>query len=89
MKNVARLLAITLGVTWATTAWAGTDVELEDVPAPVRATIERETQGATLLDLEWEPNARVPHYEVEYSRDGSEWELEVLEDGSVLRHERD
>lgn len=49
----------------------------------------RPGQGATLLDLEWEPNARVPHYEVEYSRDGSEWELEVLEDGSVLRHERD
>ena len=89
MKNVKPWFAVAVSVTWATTAWAGSDVAIEGVPTPVRQTIERETQHSTLLDLEWEPDARVPHYEVEYSRDGVEWELEVLVDGSVLRHERD
>lgn len=89
MKHARPWLAVTLALTWATTAWAGSDVALEDVPAAVRATIQREIQDASLLDLEWEPDARVPHYDVEYSRNGVEWELEVLEDGRVLRHEPD
>lgn len=89
MKHAGSWLGVAVALTWASTAWAGSDVALEDVPAAVRATIEREMQHGMLLDLEWEGNAKVPHYEVEYSRDGVEWELEVLEDGTVLSHERD
>ncbi|HEY6723117.1 MAG TPA: PepSY domain-containing protein [Polyangiaceae bacterium] len=89
MKHVGPWLGVALAVTWASTAWAGSDVALEDVPPAVRATIEREIPQGTLLDLEWEPNARVPHYDVEYTREGIEWELEVGEDGRVLRHEPD
>ncbi len=70
-------------------AWAGTDVAFDDLPPVVQKTIEREVKTGTIEDIEWEADARVPHYDVEYSLDGVEWELDVAPDGRVLRHEQD
>ena len=89
MQNMRLLCGVAFGVTLASTALGDTDIALEDVPSPVRATIDRETRQGTLEDIEWEPSAKVPHYDIEYSIDGVEWELEIAEDGRVLRHEQD
>ena len=70
-------------------AWADANLDIEGLPNAVRASIEREVKAGAIEEIEWEPDARVPHYEVEYSIDGVEWELHVAEDGRVLRHEQD
>lgn len=81
--------ALLTGSTHSLSASAGTDVDLDEVPSRVRATIERMTRGGVVEDIEWERDARVPYYEVEYELEGVQWELDVAEDGRVLKNERD
>lgn len=70
-------------------AWADADLDIDDLPDVVRTSVERVVKAGVIEEIEWEADAKVPHYEVEYSIDGVEWELHVAEDGRVLRHEQD
>ena len=62
-------------------------VTLDQLPAPVRATVERETAGGSIKELELEIEEDETFYEVEFYKDGREQELSVRPDGSVAKRE--
>ena len=66
-----------------------TTITLDQVPKPVRETIVRLTKGAVIDEIEREEDKGVVHYEVDYTRDGEEWEADIAPDGSVINHGRD
>ena len=68
---------------------AGQDIPLEQLPAPVRATVEKETQGGKVTDIEKDHERGQVIYEVEFTIDGKEWELDIAEDGKLLERRLD
>lgn len=65
------------------------DVKVQDLPPAVRATVEKEAQGAVLEDVERESkNGRV-YYEVEIERGNVEWKLHIDEAGNVIKRKRE
>ena len=63
----------------------GEEVRLTEVPAAVRATIERELGGVSPEKIERETEKGTVCYEVEAeTADGREIELEIAEDGTLL-----
>ena len=69
--------------------FAGDKVKIDQVPAPVRATIEKETKGGIVKEIERETKGGAKVYEVEYIRDNKKYEMHVTEDGNVLKHKSD
>ena len=67
----------------------GRQVTIDQVPAPVRATIEKETKGASIKEIERETQKGKKVYEVEYVRNNKQYEVHVAEDGTVLKHKKD
>ena len=62
-----------------------TDVTITQVPAPVRAAIEKVTTGSTVKSIEKiERNGKVT-YEVEYVKEGKELEAYFTEDGTQVK----
>jgi len=72
-----------------TLGYAGQDIPLEQLPAPVRATVEKETQGGKVTDIEKDRERGQVIYEVEFTLDGKEWELDIAEDGKLLERRPD
>lgn len=66
------------------------DVVMRDLPEPVRVTIERETKGGVIEDIERETRADgVVYYEVEFEKADKDWQLKIDADGKVLARQRD
>jgi hypothetical protein len=61
-----------------------TKVSLEQTPAAVRQTIERELLGAQLEDIARKERQGKTMYETDIIRDGHKWELVVGEDGAII-----
>ena len=62
-----------------------TVVTIAQVPAPVRATIEKVTAGSTIKQIEKiEANGKIT-YEVEYMKDGKELDAYIAEDGKIVK----
>lgn len=72
-----------------TPAFAGKDVTMKDLPAEVRQTVERETQGGKIEKIERETEKGQVVYEVEFTQGGKEWEIVVANDGKLLRRAED
>lgn len=70
-------------------ALAGQDVTIDQLPAPVRATVERETKGGQITDIERDSERGQTIYEVEFVLDGKEYELDIAEDGKLLERRLD
>jgi uncharacterized membrane protein YkoI len=71
-----------------TSAGAGTDLKLEELPAGVQATVKREVKTGTITDIEKDTEQGREIYEVEFDLDGKSWEIDVAPDGKLLqRHE--
>jgi uncharacterized membrane protein YkoI len=65
------------------------EVKLEQVTPAARATIEKETAGGRIKEIERErKNGRVV-YEVEFVQGDREREIHVAEDGTVVKREKD
>ncbi len=64
-------------------------VTLEQLPAAVRQTIEKETAGGTVTELVKEVEEGKTLYEAEFTKDGKAFEVEVAEDGTLLSKEED
>jgi hypothetical protein len=65
---------------------SGKDISLSEVPQPVRDTIERETKGFEIDDIDREKDDGKVVYEVEAeSTDGRRSEMVVAEDGSLIK----
>ena len=69
--------------------YAGEDVTVDKLPAPVRATLEQETKGGKVTDIEKDLEKGQVIYEVEFTLDGKEWELDIAEDGKLLERRPD
>src|SRR5262245_58851341 len=61
-----------------------TKVDLDQTPAAVRQTIERELVGAQLEDIARKERPSGIIYETDIIRDGHKWEVVVGEDGKVI-----
>jgi hypothetical protein len=87
--GVAGAMALMGGCAWPSGKQKREELAITDVPAPVRATLERESAGGALTEIE----RRVAGGSVAYSADivvkGAAWELTVAEDGAVLSKERE
>ena len=72
-------------------ALADDKVPFEQVPAPVKETIQKHVQDGKLDSIEKETEKGKPTvYEVEYTtKDGKEFELKIAEDGKLLAKEED
>lgn len=70
-------------------SWAGKDVSLEQLPPAVRATVERETKGGQIKDIEEDREAGRLIYEVELILNGQEYELDIAADGTLLERRLD
>ncbi len=62
-------------------------VSIDQVPAAVKATIQKEAQGGTLREIERETKDGKTVYEAEVQKDGKEVEVKVAEDGTLLGRE--
>jgi hypothetical protein len=62
---------------------------LDQLPAAVRATVEAEVGTGSITKIERELEPAGPEYEVDYAREGVKYELDVAEDGKLLRSKRD
>ena len=83
------VLVLAASVVLPSVVFAGDKVTIDQVPAPVRATIEKETKGASINEIERETEKGKKVYEVEYVRDNKKYEVHVAEDGKVLKHKKD
>jgi uncharacterized membrane protein YkoI len=70
-------------------ALADVHVTLEELPAAVRETAKREVGTGTIVDIERETERGVTLYEVEFIEQGKKYELDIAEDGTLLRRHRD
>lgn len=59
-------------------------VKLDETPAPVRSTIERELVGAELEDIAKKQINGKTVYETDIIRDGKKWELHIDADGKMI-----
>jgi len=62
-------------------------VSLDDVPAPVKATILREAGDNKIDEIKVESENGRTIYEVEWKADGEDAEIEVAPDGTLLEKE--
>ena len=62
-----------------------TDVTITQVPAPVRAAIEKVTTGSTVKSIEKIESDGKVTYEVEYVKEGKELEAYFAEDGTQIK----
>ncbi len=64
-------------------------VTLADVPAAVRATIEKEIPGAKIKSIEKEDEDGKVVYDVEAKFEGKHVEMDIASDGSILSRENE
>jgi hypothetical protein len=80
-------LALAGGV--AMPAYAGEDVKLDELPPAVKQTVERETKGAIVKEIERDEEDGKIVYEVDYTKGGNRWEMHVGATGKVLSQHRE
>jgi hypothetical protein len=80
---------ITLLLALPGSALADDDVTLDSLPAPVKATVQREVKGGQILDLERDTKQGKVVFEVEFVEGGKNWEIHVAEDGKLLNKRPD
>ena len=70
-------------------AHAGVEVSFESLPAPVRATVQREVKTGQILEIERDKKKGQPIFEIEFMDAGVKWELDVALDGTLLARHQD
>lgn len=85
---IGLLIAGSLSVAFVTRAEEREErVTIDQVPAAAKATIERESNGATVKELYKETEGGKLVYGAEIVRDGKESEIHVAGDGTVTKRE--
>jgi uncharacterized protein YpmB len=82
---LAGLLVVPVGAWCAETH--ETRLSLDQVPQAVKATIEKETAGAKLGEIEKETEHGRTFYEAEFTKNGRTSYVHVADDGKVLKRE--
>jgi hypothetical protein len=89
MKTLPTLFTLPAILLTTSLCLAGQDVTLDQLPAPVRATVDRETKGGQITDIESDRERGQAIYEVEFVLDGKEYELDIAADGKLLERRLD
>ena len=88
---VAFVAAFTMmiGTAWAPAAFARDEqkLTLDQVPAAVKATFDKEAQGGAIGEVTKEIDKGKALYEVHITRHGKDMYVYVREDGTVLKRE--
>ena len=91
---IAVALGLTLGTAWTPAALAAGSapreeqkMSLDQVPAAVKATLEKEAKGGTIGEVSKETEKGKTFYEAQITRDGKDRYVHVREDGKVLKRE--
>jgi len=64
-------------------------VKFDDCPAPVKATITKESFGATVATVDKETDDGKTIYEADAKIDGQNYEIKVAEDGKLISKKMD
>lgn len=64
-------------------------VAMNDMPAAVRATLDRESAGGTVTEVEKEVKKGKTVYSADMVINGVAWDIEVAEDGTVISKEKE
>lgn len=64
-------------------------VTLDQVPAAAKATLEKEAEGAKITDVDKETEKGKTIYETDAKINGHNYEIKVLEDGTLLSKKLD
>jgi hypothetical protein len=87
------IMILGLGLCWNVPIFADEEkeekVSFDQLPKAVQETIQKETAGAQLEEIEKETEDGKTVYEAEFTKDGKEYELTVAEDGKLLNHEEE
>lgn len=62
-------------------------MKMEDLPPAVQETVKAESAGGKIKELVLETEKGKTFYEVEFKKDGKEYEVKIAEDGTVLERE--
>ena len=62
-------------------------MKMEELPPAVQETVKAESAGAEIKELVLETEGGKTFYEVEFEKDGKEYEVKIAEDGTVLERE--
>jgi uncharacterized membrane protein YkoI len=89
MKSVIHVAAFAAAVSLFAPVALADDVTMEQLPDAVRQTVERETAQAQVGDIEQDEENGQTVYEVEFVENGSKFELDVAEDGQIVRRHAD
>ena len=60
------------------------EVTIDQVPAPVKATVRRESAGGAIQQIQKETKQGKVKYDIDIAKDGHKVGLKVAENGSVL-----
>lgn len=89
MRSLLAVVLLQSALLLPSVSWAGKDLTLQQLPPAVRATVERETKGGQIKDIEQDHEAGRLIYEVEFTLNGQEHELDIAEDGTLLERRLD
>ena len=64
-------------------------VAMKDVPAPVRATLERESAGGKVTEVEKEVKDGKTLYSADMVVNGVAWDITIAENGAVVSKEKE
>lgn len=66
-----------------------TSVTMNELPAAVRATFEKETVGGTINEIEKETEGGKTVFSADADMNGKKWEIAVAESGELLSKKQD
>ena len=84
------LLALALLAAPVALTSCASDTSINQLPAPARATVEREVGSAGVIkDIDVESHDGILYYEVEYKKGNESFEMNVTEDGKIQKKDED
>lgn len=82
------ILALSLFLGFAGIAWGGEKIQVDQLPAEVSNTIKEKFPNAELLSAERDTDDGQVKYDVKLTSEGTRYEVEVAENGTLLEFER-
>lgn len=76
-------------LTFASCSTSETTVGMDELPAAVRTTLQKETAGGTIKEIEKESKDGKVVYSADAELDGKTWDIVIAEDGTVVSKEQD
>ena len=65
----------------------GNDVTLEQLSTQAQQTVKKETAGGKITEIEQDKEDAIIFYEVEFEKDGEEYEIRVDQSGKVVKRD--